>query len=300
MKKLYSFLLLLFVSHFVVSQTLFFEKSDSFNLKRTICVSSGIGLTWSASTIGFSNIWYSEYSHAKFHTFNDSKNWLQMDKVGHFYTANKLSILTSDLFKWSGLTKNKSILLGSCIGLGLQTTLELMDGISSEWGFSWSDMTFNTGGVFSYSIQDLIWSEQKILFKFSYSPTQYASIRPTILGSTFSESFFKDYNGQTYWMSFSPSSFFRSIKIPNWICLSLGYSVDQKLVGDKEVYMDLKTNITYYSKREYLFSFDIDFSKIPIKRKWLSSLVKQFNYIKIPFPALIFSQNKFSVSGLYF
>ncbi len=300
MKRIYSLLLLLFVSQFTASQVNFFKKSDSLNWKRSISVSTGIGLAWGGSTIGLSSIWYAHSPSSKFHTFNDSRNWLQMDKLGHFYSANKLSFFSSDLFKWSGVGKRKSIILGSFISLGYQTTLELMDGTSDEWGFSWSDMVSNSAGIFSYAIQDFYWNEQKFLCKFSYSPTKFAAIRPTVLGSTFSERFLKDYNGQTYWMSFSPTLFFKSSKIPSWLCLSVGYSVDQKLVGNTEKYIDVNTNITYLSKRQYIFSLDIDFSKLSIKKEWLRIIVKQFNFIKIPFPALIFSNGKFTSSGFYF
>jgi hypothetical protein len=291
---------LIIISFRVESQSDFFKNSDSLNNFRAISVGSGIALSWSVGAIGMSNIWYSDYPKSNFHTFNDSHNWLQMDKVGHFYTANKISLFSSDLFKWSGLKRRNASILGAFIGLGLQSTLEVMDGTSSAWGFSWSDMTANTLGVASFVAQDLIWEEQRFIFKFSYHPTMFASIRPSVLGSTFTQSFLKDYNGQTYWMSFSPATFFKSVKIPNWLCLSLGYSVDQKLVGDQEVYQDLTSGITYHSQREYLFSLDIDFSKIDIKKPWLKTICKQLNHVKIPFPALIYSNNKFKGYGIYF
>lgn len=282
------------------SQTSFFAKPDSLNRTRIASVVSVIGAGWTTSTICLYQVWYADYPKSKFHTFNDAHNWLLMDKAGHFYTANKLSALTSDFFEWGGLKKRKSVLVGSGIGLGLQTTLEIMDGTSSEWGFSWSDMGFNTAGVLSFATQELLWEEQRFIFKFSYHPTQFAAIRPAVLGATFAEQFFKDYNGQTYWMSFSPASFMQSTKIPKWLCLSLGYSVNQKLVGDQEIYTDPTTGMTYYSQRELIFSLDVDFSKIPIKRKWLKTVVKQFNYVKIPFPALILSNGKLTGKGIYF
>jgi len=238
--------------------------------------------------------WYSDYPSSKFHAFNDAQNWLQMDKIGHFYTTNKFSVLTSDLFHWSGVSNRKAALIGSSVGLGLQTTLEVMDGYSSGWGFSWSDMAFNIAGALSFASQEIFWEEQRFIFKFSYHPTPYAAIRPLVLGSTFAESFLKDYNGQTYWMSFSPASFFKSSKI------SLGYSVDQKLVGDKEEYYDLTSEISYHSQREYVFSLDIDFTEIDVKRPLLKALFKQLNHVKVPFPAIIYSNGKLNGHGLYF
>lgn len=300
MKFFSSFLFSFFLAQISVSQSSLFKKSDSINCRRVAFSAASIGTSWTIGTIGFSKVWYADYPKSKFHAYNDFCNWLQMDKVGHFYTANKLSRVTSDVFTWSGLNKKKAILLGTGIGLGLQTTLEVLDGSSSEWGFSWSDMTANSLGVISFAAQELIWNEEKFIFKFSYHPTSYASVRPNVLGSNFSQSLLKDYNGQTYWMSFSPSNFMKSCKVPDWLCFSVGYSLNQKLVGDQEVYLDNSTNITYHSQREWLLSLDIDFSRLPIKRTWLKVVCKQLNYIKIPFPALIYSNQKLSGYGIYF
>ena len=58
----------------------------------------------------------------------------------------------------------------------------------------------------------------------------------------------------------------------------------------------------YANKHTYatLLSLDIDFSRLPIKRVWLKAFCKQLNYIKIPFPALMYSNHKWSGYGLYF
>lgn len=299
MRKI-KFVVFLMLTHFCDGQNSFFERSDSVCKRRVIPVSTSISLGWTAETVGLYQIWYADYPKTKFHLYDDFHNWLQMDKMGHVYSANKLSLGMSDLFYWSGLSKRKSVLIGSTIGLGLQTTLEILDGRSAEWGFSWSDMGANVLGSSSYVIQEILWGEQRFTFKFSYHQTPYASLRPEVLGATFSERFLKDYNGQTYWLSFSPSTFYKSPKIPTWICLSFGYSVDQKIVGDKEVYYSSILNQSYYSSREFILSLDIDFSKLPIKRIWLKTLVKQLNHVKVPFPALVFTNTKIRGVGLYF
>lgn len=297
-KLILSFFLV--TTHFCVAQTSFFERSDTIKKRRIVPVSTSIGLGWTVGTIGLYQVWYADYPESNFHVYDDFHNWLQMDKLGHVYTTNKLSLGITDLFYWSGLPKRKSVLLGSTVGLGLQTTLEILDGRSAEWGFSWSDMGANFLGSSSYAIQELLWNEERFKYKFSYHQTPYASLRPEVLGSTFSERFLKDYNGQTYWLSFSPFTFFKSSKIPDWICLSLGYSVDQKLVGDQEIYYSSLDNHTYYSSREFILSLDIDFSRLPIKRVWLKTVVKQLNHVKVPFPALVFTNNKVRGVGFYF
>ena len=280
-------ILLFILSSFLSNGQRVFEKSDTLNNKRFIGITTSITTIWAGSMIGLSQVWYKDIPKSKFHFFNDNNEWLQMDKAGHFYTAYKINQLTTNMHLWAGIKKKNSLIIGTGISIGYQTTFEILDAYSKDWGFSWGDVASNTLGSLSYLGQELVWDEERIIPKFSSFPTSYSSIRPTVLGSNFAESFLKDYNGQTYWLSFSPGTFFKNSKIPKWACLSFGYSIDEKLVGDQPIYTDNLTGITYQEKREFLFSLDIDFSRLPIKKPWLRAIVKQFNYLKIPFPSLI-------------
>lgn len=277
----------------------FFTPSDSLNKKRLIAVSSSIGATWAGSTTLLWNVWYKDSEITQWHTFDDSRNWLQMDKAGHTYTAYHINRLTHDLFTWSGVNNTNSTLIGAGISIGYQSTVEFFDGKSQDWGFSWSDITANTIGTGLYTSQQLIWKEQRLIPKFSVHLTEFAAIRPQVLGSTFTERILKDYNGQTYWLSFSPGSFWKESGIPKWACLSFGYSINNKLVGDVEFVVSSNGN-NYQSQREFLFSLDIDFSQFEIRRKWLKAVVNQFNYLKIPFPTIMLRDNIVYFRPLYF
>ncbi len=296
---------LLFIPFISFGQGAFFEPADSLHRGRTIGISSGIGVIWAGSIIGLSEVWYADYPKTSLHSFNDSHEWMQMDKVGHVYTANKISALTGNAFQWCGVSNNKSAWLGFGIGMGYQFSLEMLDAQSAGWGFSWSDMGANFLGSTIYLGQQLGWKEQRFLFKFSTFPSEYAQYRPAVLGSNFAEGLLKDYNGQTYWLSASPGSFMKDSKFPSWLCFSVGYSVDEKLIGDKDYFIGFDADhptvpIEFNAKRQFLFSLDIDFSKLPIKRPWLKTIVKQLNYLKIPFPALVITGNKIGGSWLYF
>lgn len=278
----------------------FFNPSQSFNKNKFIWTSIGIGSAWGGSMIGLNQVWYSQINKSPWNTFDDSKNWLQMDKVGHFYAAYKINALTTELYEWSGVKPKNAVWYGVGISLGFQTTLEFLDAHTEEWGWSWSDMAGNALGSAGYLTQKLVWGEQRIIPKFSYCPTEFAAIRPNVLGGSFAESLLKDYNGQTYWLSVSPGTFFKNSKIPKWACISIGYSAHEKLVGSEAYYQDPITGLEYNEQREFLFSFDIDFSRIPAKRPWVRAMLKQLNYLKIPFPALMLRDGKLMARPFYF
>ena len=305
-------ILLILLPFMSLGQSSFFEHADSLHRGRVFGVSSGIGAVWAGSIIGLADVWYSQYPKVPWHTFDDSREWMQMDKAGHIYTANKISLLTGDFYLWSGFNNKQAAWAGFGVGMGYQFSIEMLDAYNAGWGFSWSDMGANTLGSTLYLGQQLAWKEQRILLKFSARPTNYAAYRPEVMGSTFAERLLKDYNGQTYWLSASPGSFKKNSKFPEWLCFSVGYSVDEKLVGNKDFYVgfdypkpangspSVGVPIEFNAQRQFLFSLDIDFSKLPIKRPWLRALVKQLNYLKIPFPALVITGNKVGGSWMYF
>ncbi len=296
-QKIKLLLLLLSISAEIWSQSK--DSTADHYLNRKILTSALIGTSWAGSMSALYQIWYKKEQKAEFHTFNDGANWLQMDKIGHLYTTYKFGILTSDALKWSGISQTKSVFIGASIGLGYQTTLEIFDGYSSDWGFSWYDMAANGIGAGLFIGQELIFQEERIIPKFSFHRTNYAAIRPSVLGNGFIQELFKDYNGQTYWFSFHPLYFLKNNKIPRWACLSFGYSADAKIIGNKEVYTDLSGK-TYYSAREFLLSLDVDFNKINVKKKWVKTILKQLNYVKIPFPTLMLRNGKLTTIPLYF
>lgn len=299
--KLYLFLVTFCLISFDGStQNSFFQPKDSLHKGRIIGSSIGVGGVWIGSLVGLSEVWYKNTETSPIHSFDDSKNWLQIDKVGHFYAAHKINMLTTELYEWSGLPKKKAVWIGTGVSLGYQTSIEIFDGISKEWGFSWSDMGANLIGTASYTTQQLIWQEERFIPKFSYWPTEYASFRPEVLGNSFASRLLKDYNGQTYWLSFSPGTFMKNGKYPKWLCFSFGYSVTEKLVGGSEFYIDPISGREFNSQRQFLFSLDIDFSKIPVRKPWLKAILKQLNYLKIPFPALILSNGKLGAHPFYF
>jgi uncharacterized protein YfiM (DUF2279 family) len=208
-----------------------------------------------------------------------------MDKAGHLFSSYHLGAFGANALKWSGCNKKSQLLYGATIGLAFMSTVELFDGYSSEWGFSWGDMLANTTGTSLYVSQEFFWNEQRIVPKFSFHSTQYASIRPNLLGNSPSQQILKDYNGQTYWLSVNVHSFFKDSKIPKWLNVALGYGADGMITGKSEtndVFLYPETKRT----RQFYLTLDADLTKIDTKSHFLKSIFLIFNSIKIPAPTI--------------
>lgn len=287
----------IFLYAFLFSQQINWGQSspqDSIPTKKRVILSSSImGLAYASSLVALNGVWYKEFPKSKFHFFNDGANWMQMDKFGHGFSGYLLSQKAGDLYRWSGVKKSYPW-IGVGIGMSYLGALEFMDAYSQGWGFSTYDVLANFSGGALYLSQELIFKEQLVLPKFSFFPSKYAAYRPDVLGKNFPEQLLKDYNGQTYWFSFPIGGFAPSVKKMNWLCLSLGYSVDQKLVGDQDAYLDFR------AARQFLVSLDIDLTRLPIKNSTLKKVLAQLNMIKIPFSALMIQQGNLSFKPISF
>lgn len=261
-----------------------FAQSDSSWNKRSWLV-TGTNVAIGGGSIALLNsVWYKDYPKSDFHLFNDANEWLQMDKVGHSYTAYILSNAEYAAWRWAKLPRKKAIWLSGGIAWTYQLSVEVMDGYSAQWGFSLVDLTANTLGAGLFIGQQLAWDQQRFQLKFGYNPSPYADLRPSVLGSNFTESLLKDYNAQSYWLCVSPGSFFSESNFPKWIQVGVGYSIDGKLNGDLNTYS--LNGINYTAHREWAISLDIDWAQLPIKRKWVKNVLKPLNAIKIPFPSV--------------
>ena len=252
-----------------------------------------------ASLIGLNQLWYSDYPQSKFHTIDDNDEWLQMDKMGHVFSAYQIGRIGANVSKWSGESKKNQLMYGATLGFAFLTTVEVFDGFSKEWGFSWGDMIANASGTSLYIGQELLWDEQRITLKYSFHPTQYAAQRPDKLGSGILEEILKDYNGQTYWLSFNVHSFLKESKIPRWLNVAFGYGADGMISGKSDSIDD--SIISQNRVRQFYISLDFDFTKINTNSHVLKSIFDVLNVIKVPFPTLqLDGKNRLKAHFIYF
>jgi len=220
--------------------------------------------------------------------------------MGHVMSSYYVGKVGADVLAWSGVSEKDQLIYGATLGLGFLTAVEVFDGFSEEWGFSWGDMLANTAGAGLYVGQELLWKEQRVVMKYSFHQTQYADIRPEKLGNNFLEEALKDYNGQTYWLSANVASFFKESKIPGWLNLAFGYGADGMLTGGYS-----QADIALYPNqrriKQFYLSLDVDLTRIKTDSRFLRSLFSVINFIKIPAPSLeIDSKGKVYFHALYF
>lgn len=264
---------------------------------------------WAGSYIALNKAWYADYPKESFHFFDDRKEWNQMDKAGHVWTAYHVSRVSSGMWKWAGLSERQSVIWGGVSAVLYQSIIEIQDGFSAEWGFSVGDMEANVIGAGMFMFQQLKWKEQRIQIKLSYWPYDYPTglntRRDQLFGKGIAERILKDYNSQTYWLSGNVHSFFKNSKWPAWLNVAIGYGSEGMLGGMENKWTD--KNGTGFDRsdipriRKFYLSPDIDLTKIKTKSKFLRSAFYVLSMVKIPAPAIeLNSKGKFKAYVLHF
>ncbi|MFO0385838.1 MAG: DUF2279 domain-containing protein [Flavobacteriales bacterium] len=272
------------------------HESPSRNRKWILPASSAAAAA--ISLAGLNSLWYAQYPRTSLRSFNDNHEWMQMDKVGHLFTCHQVAWAIHDAGIAAGYSRNASLLAGSLSTLGYMTTIELLDGHSAGWGFSWGDMAANVAGISLFTAQQLAWNDQRIQLRFSYSHSPYASLRPALLGRNFQQRLIKDYNAQTYWCSFNIHRFLASGAVfPKWLNVAIGYGATGMTRSEmNEIDVD-----NFQRSREYYFSFDADLNRIQWPRRWMKITARVISFIKIPGPTLeVRSDGKVRVHALFF
>jgi len=292
-----TFIIILIGVNCLAQTSSFYKKSDTLNTKRR----NTVIITETALSIGtlvaLDKLWYSGYSRSNFHFINDNNQWKQLDKMGHVMTSYYFGKIGMEVLDWSGVRKKNQIIYGATFGFSFLTAVEILDGFSTKWGASWGDIAANASGTGLLIGQELVWKEQRILLKYSFSQSDYAKQRPNTLGETFLQQTLKDYNGQTYWLSANIWSFNKDSNFPKWLNLALGYGADGMLYGETN-----PTNALVQDPyRQFYLSVDLDLTKIKTNSKFLKTLFSTINFIKIPAPALEYNtKNGFKFHYLHF
>lgn len=278
-----------------------YEDTIPLNKSRLALVTASASTAYLGSMGYLQFIWYKDHERVPFEFYNDLGGYNQIDKFGHIYGAYMESYIGFHSLLWAGVPRKKALWYGGCMGFIMQLPIEIWDGMYEGWGFSWSDVGANTLGSFLVIGQELAFHEQVVNYKFTFSRSPYAKKANGYLGDGFNEIFY-DYNGHTYWLSIGINRLIRNNSIPDWVSLAIGYSAGG-MYGEFE-------NKTYYKGvaipetqryRQFLFSLDVDFTKIPTRNRFLKKIFNSMFMIKVPFPAIeINTKGQFKLHPLYY
>lgn len=285
------FLLLFYFLH--SNATAQSQDSVTINKKRLTTLVVGASASYGATLVALNYLWYQNTERQSFQFFNDNAEWKQADKLGHFYSSFYFSYGTSQALLWCNVPVKKADLTGALTGFLIMMPVEIMDGFSEAYGASVGDLLANAAGSSFFLGQKRLWNEVRILPKYSFHRTSFAGVRPAVLGENTINEFFKDYNGQTQWLSVDMDKF---MSFPRWLNVAAGYGAQDMLFA-----RDNENRLAGYDAyRQYYLSIDFDLTSIRTHSKVLKTLIFFGSMIKIPAPAMEFSRKGIRLRALYF
>ena len=279
--------------------------------KKHIWAATSISVAvYGGSLTALSNAWYRNYPRSSFHFFNDNSDWLQLDKAGHVFSAYTAGRYSAELWRWAGLSHKQRISVGGLSGTAFMTVIEVLDGFSSEWGFSLGDLGADIAGSGIFIAQELTWKEQRVQVKFSFHRNDYGEKSlnqrgDELFGQRTLERMLKDYNGQTYWASGNLRSFFRKSRVPAWLNIAVGYGASGMFGGTDNIARD-KNGLVGFDRsdiprrRHWYLAPDIDLTKIRTKSRFLRTAFFLLHSFKFPAPSIGFSQEGIEWNWLHF
>jgi hypothetical protein len=220
-----------------------------------------------------------------FYFYDDWDDVLFADKFGHFMGGYFISYLSREAFVFSGFSWDKSIFLGSLVGLLAQTYVEFKDGYAENTGFSTSDFAADVAGVAYFYLQHYVPVLQNFSPKWQYAPPSMIGVSPKARTQTFLD----NYNSTTAWISVQVRNLFWGEKDsfwPKWLNVGFGYGVNGYYTPD------------IYSR----FVIGIDYNLVellPDGVPFWNWLKQSLNCIKFPAPAIEFSNQGTSFKLFY-
>jgi hypothetical protein len=234
--------------------------------------------------------WYHDQMVEPFHFFNDLAEWKQLDKVAHVFGTFNVCVFVCRTFKWGGLKEN--IPIGALIGFLIVSTIEVMDGFSAGYGASLFDLIANALGGTLFFVQHKIWGRIKLFNKFSFHFTSFAALRPSLLGDGFLQEIIKDYNGQTFWYSWSLEKKWW----PSFLSIAVGLGAEGMVYGRDE-----QNALHHFSPyRKFYLSLDLNPTFFQSKKTWAQVMIYPLTLFKCPAPAIEFSMQGVRFHWLYF
>ena len=254
------------------------------------------GTIYTGSTFALYDAWYKDYPSKGFHLYDDLGEWRGVDKAGHIFSGYFQSEWAYKTWLWTGMGEQRAVWTGVATGFLAMTTLEVMDGFSSEWGFSIGDFGANLIGIGGFAWQQSAWGEQRIRMKTSsaaidyqerYGDALYQQRANELFGTGIFTRYLKDYNAQTTWISANIHSFFPDTGFPKWLNVAVGYGAGNMFGGYTNQIPLLDGSIDKHKRySQFFISLDADLSKVDTSSPFLRTLLDIANVLKMPFSTI--------------
>lgn len=236
--------------------------------------------------------WYKDSWQGSFHWFDDSAEWLWVDKLGHLACNFHFASVCFRALCWAGLRSGRALWVGSLFSWSMSSSVEIMDGFVQSYGASVADLAANTLGMLLFVAQQRWFAHLRIFPKMGFWPSGLAPLRPEMLGANWLENFAKDYSGQTHWLTCDVNALWGRQLLPRWLVLCVGYKATGLLGGHDNVWQDSAGHTQDYThiaraQRWYL-SIDLHPDVLRTKRyRWLDILSYPLRWwLKLPAPTV--------------
>lgn len=186
--------------------------------------------------------WKGEKVPFHFNWEQDAKYSIGADKLGHSLMAFATTRVYDAAFRWCGFDSTTSVFAGAGVSVAYQTYIEVRDGFSRDYGFSWGDVIANTAGAALPVVQRFVPALRPIDLQISFSLSdafkrgEYGAI-------------IDDYTSTTHWVSVGVYEYLPTAWqqwYPQWLNLAVGHSVanlDGQGGGTHVLYISLDWNL---------------------------------------------------------
>lgn len=245
-------------------------RTDSVDVARLAIVS---GVTAGAIIYGHAVVndfwWKGEKVPFHVNTTTDYTYALNADKWGHLTFAYAASTIYGDLGRWCGMDSTSAMWMGFGVALGYQTYVEIRDGFSKDYGFSWGDAAANTVGAALPVVQHYVPALRSVDLQLSFWPSEEFK-------NGAYNAIIDDYTSTTHWIAVNAHDIApRAWRtwVPPWLGIAFGHSV-QNLDGQGG------------GQHVMYLSLDWQLHRIPGLAPWLRDILRVLHLYHLPAPAV--------------
>lgn len=213
--------------------------------------------------------WKGERVPFHINTDTDYRYALNADKLGHATFAYMAATTYADLWRWCGMDSSTALWSGFGVAMAYQTYIEVRDGFSRNYGFSWGDIAGNTIGAALPVVKHHVPALRALDLQVSFWPSQ--AFRDGAYNAIID-----DYTSTTHWLAMNvhdvaPRGWQRWI--PPWLGLAVGHSV-RNINGNGS------------GERVLVLSLDWQLHRIPGLPDWLRDVARVLHCYHLPAPAV--------------